>query len=96
MATYHPTESGAMHPVNARIIPPHLKEVLNMENLDVILQAISTTGFPIMISLILLWYVNKQLETHKEETNGLKDVIRENTVAIAKLTLMIEGKKNND
>lgn len=64
-----------------------------MENLDVILQAISTTGFPIMISLILLWYVNKQLETHKEETNGLKDVIRENTVAIAKLTLMIEGKK---
>ena len=66
-----------------------------MENLDTILQRISTTGFPIMVSLILLWYVNKQLETHKEETNGLKDVIAENTLAIAKLTMLIEDKKHD-
>ena len=66
-----------------------------MENLDAILQRISTTGFPIMVSLILLWYVNKQLETHKEETNGLKDVIAENTLAIAKLTMLIEDKKHD-
>lgn len=63
-----------------------------MENLDQILQAISTTGFPIIVCLILMWYVNKQLDTHKEETNALKDVIRENTAMLQKLTLMIEGK----
>ena len=56
-----------------------------MENLDAILQRISTTGFPIMVSLILMWYVNKQLDTHKEETNALKEVIAENTLALVSL-----------
>jgi len=67
-----------------------------MENLDAILQAISTIGFPIMISLILLWFINKQLETHKEETNSLKDVIAENTLAIAKLSTYLEVKQNGN
>lgn len=67
-----------------------------MENFDVIIQAISTTGFPIMISLILLWYVNKQLETHKEETNSLKDVIAENTLAIAKLSTYLEVRQDGN
>lgn len=67
-----------------------------MENLDIIIQAISTTGFPIMISLILMWYVNKQLDTHKEETNALKDVIAENTAMLQKLTVMIEDKYHGD
>ena len=65
-----------------------------MENLDAILQAISTTGFPIMVSLILMWYVNKQLDTHKEETNALKEVIQENTLALVSLKEMIQGKTN--
>lgn len=65
-----------------------------MENLDAILQRISTTGFPIMVSLILMWYVNKQLETHKEETNALKDVIAENTLALVSIKEMIQGNKN--
>ena len=56
-----------------------------MENLDAILQRISTTGFPIRVSLILMWYVNKQLDTHKEETNALKEVIAENTLALVSL-----------
>ena len=63
-----------------------------MENLDQILQAISTTGFPIIVCLILMGYVNKQLDTHKEETNALKDVIAENTAMVQKLTIMIENK----
>ena len=69
-----------------------MKEGNNMENLDQILQAISTTGFPIIVCLILMWYVNKQLDTHKEETNALKDVIAENTAMVQKLTIMIENK----
>lgn len=63
-----------------------------MENLDAILQRISTTGFPIMVSLILMWYVNKQLDTHKEETNALKEVIAENTLALVSLREEIHGK----
>lgn len=66
-----------------------------MENLDAILQRISTTGFPIMVSLILMWYVNKQLDTHKEETNALKEVIAENTLALVSLKEMIQGSKND-
>lgn len=66
-----------------------------MENLDAILQRISTTGFPIMVSLILMWYVNKQLDTHKEETNALKEVIAENTLALVSLKEMIQGNKND-
>lgn len=67
-----------------------------MENLDVILQRISTTGFPIMVSLILMWYVNKQLDTHKEETNALKEVIAENTLALVSLKEMIQGHTNEE
>lgn len=67
-----------------------------MENFDRILQAISTTGFPIIVCLILMWYVNKQLDTHKEETNALKDVIAENTEMLQKLTVMIEEKYHGD
>ena len=66
-----------------------------MENLDAILQRISTTGFPIMVSLILMWYVNKQLDTHKEETNALKEVIAENTLALVSLKEMIQGNRND-
>lgn len=67
-----------------------------MENLDAILQRISTTGFPIMVSLILMWYVNKQLDTHKEETNALKEVIRENTQALISLKEKIQGHTTNE
>lgn len=67
-----------------------------MENLDAILQRISTTGFPIMVSLILMWYVNKQLDTHKEETNALKEVIQENTLALVSLKEMIQGHTTNE
>lgn len=66
-----------------------------MENLDAILQGVSTTGFPIMVSLILMWYVNKQLDTHKEETNALKEVIRENTLALVSLREKIRSNKND-
>ena len=66
-----------------------------MDNLDAILQRISTTGFPIMVSLILMWYVNKQLDTHKEETNALKEVIAENTLALVSLKEMIQGNRND-
>lgn len=90
-ALFQPAEPVAMRKESARAAPS-VKEGENMEGLDAVLQAISTTGFPIVVCLILMWYVNKQLDTHKEETNALKDVIAENTAMLQKLTVMIEGK----
>lgn len=88
-----PTGGTGGQAYGKRLNPSQLKGGDNMENLEAILQAVSTTGFPIVLSFILLWYVNKQLETHKEETNSLKDVIAENTLAIAKLSTAIERGK---
>lgn len=87
-----PTGGTGGQAYGKRLNPSQLKVVNIMENFDRILQAISTTGFPIIVCLILMWYVNKQLDTHKEETNALKDVIAENTAMLQKLTIMIEGK----
>lgn len=88
-----PTGGTGGQAYGKRLNPSQTLKVVNiMENFDRILQAISTTGFPIIVCLILMWYVNKQLDTHKEETNALKDVIAENTAMLQKLTIMIEGK----
>lgn len=57
-----------------------------------IIQAISTVGFPIAMCLILLWYINKQAEAHKEETTKFTEALNTNTLVLQKLcdTLGIE------
>ena len=40
-----------------------------------VINAISTVGFPIAMSLLLFWYLQKESENHKEETASLKDAI---------------------
>ena len=50
-----------------------------------IMQAISSVGFPIAMALLLFWYMAKQNEAHKEETNGLKEAINKLEVAITAL-----------
>ena len=50
-----------------------------------ILQAVSTVGFPIVMCGGLFWYMIKQNESHREETNALKDAISKLEIAITKL-----------
>lgn len=47
---------------------------------------IGSLGFPIVMCLMLFWYMKEQLEDHKQETNALKDAISELKLAITTLT----------
>lgn len=63
-----------------------------MENFNVILQAISTVGFPIVMCGIMFWFLNKETESHKEEMISLKEVVSENNQILASLKQLIEDK----
>lgn len=56
-----------------------------MENVEIIIQTVSTLGFPIVVCLICFWYINKQGERHKEEMNAVTTAINNNTLAMTKL-----------
>lgn len=50
-----------------------------------VLQAISTVGFPIVICIILLWYIKSLIETHKAEMDNVTEAIKNNTLVIQRL-----------
>ena len=56
-----------------------------MENVNTVIQAVSTVGFPIVMCAALFWYMIQQNKLHKEETQGLQDAITELKIAITKL-----------
>ena len=62
-----------------------------METYQFIINAITTVGFPIVMCLILFWYVNKQNESHKGEIESLRSVIDNNTNSITKLYEKIDA-----
>ena len=57
-----------------------------------ITQSISTLGFPIVMCLILLWYIKDMSEKHKDETKEFTNALNNNTLVLQKLcdTLGIE------
>ena len=57
---------------------------------NMIMQAISTVGFPICACGALFWMVNKQDEQHKAEINALRSVLEANTQALTELKDMIK------
>lgn len=63
-----------------------------MENIDIIMQAISTVGFPIAMCGIMFWFLYKEQESHKAEMLSLKEVISENNQVLAGLKQLIEDK----
>ena len=64
-------------------------------DVNVILQAISTVGFPICACGALFWMVNKQDAQHKEEINALRSVLEANTQALTELRDMIKYMKGD-
>ena len=62
-----------------------------METYQFIINAITTVGFPIVMCLILFWYVNKQNEAHRGEIESLRSVIENNTNSITKLYEKIDA-----
>lgn len=50
-----------------------------------VLQAVSSVGFPIVMCLVLLWYIKDISEKHKEETLKFTDALNKNTIVLQKL-----------
>lgn len=57
--------------------------------MDEILQAVSTLGFPIAMTLILVWYVNKMGDQHKEELDALRSTVEQNSKVIVENTTIL-------
>lgn len=62
-----------------------------MENIDIVLNAITTVGFPIVMCGILSWYIYKSQKNHKEEVMQLTEAIQNNTVVMEKILTKIGG-----
>lgn len=50
-----------------------------------IAQMISTVGFPIVVSLLLMLYIKDQAKDHKEETRQFTEALNNNTLALESL-----------
>ena len=61
------------------------------ENVQVITQIITTVGFPIVACGALFWYVNKLNDSHKQETEAMRQTIESNTNILIELKELIKG-----
>ena len=57
---------------------------------QVIGQLIASLGFPIVAAAAMFWMVNKNEERHKDEINGLRKTIEDNTSVLASLKELIQ------
>lgn len=62
-----------------------------MEN---IVSVISSVGFPITMTLILLWYIYDSNNKRKQEIDKMSEALNNNTIAITKLLDRLGGDKN--
>ena len=69
-----------------------------MDTMQMILQAITTVGFPIVMCLCLAWYCMKLGDAHKTETDKFTAALNENTLVLQKLCdiLNVERSDNNE
>lgn len=58
-----------------------------------LITAISTVGFPIVMCLVLSYEIKEMTESHKEETNALKDALNNNTVVLEKILTKLNIEK---
>lgn len=63
-----------------------------METAQIVITAISTVGFPIVMCGALFWKMDKQDKEHKEEMNKSTEAINNNTVVLQKLMQMLSDK----
>lgn len=67
-------------------------------DMNAVLQGIQSVGFPIVMVLLMGWYINKKDSSHKEEIDTLRKTIEGNTKILTQLEslmhLLIERKEN--
>lgn len=61
-----------------------------METLNVIMQAITTVGFPIVAYGAMFWYMVRANDLHKAETDAIKESLNQNTLALQDLKGLLE------
>ena len=66
--------------------------------LDVLLQAIATLGFPIVMCVALLWEIKDMTTKHQEETKLFSDSMNKNTLVLQKLcdVLGVDREENEE
>ena len=57
-------------------------------------QMISNVGFPIAMCLIVFYYMTRDDEQHKEETEKLRDTLEDNTKVLSELSTLIKTLTN--
>ena len=62
---------------------------------EAITTLISNMGFPIACVSALFWYLNKEREEHKAETQKLADAINNNTLVMERILAKV-GEDTND
>lgn len=61
---------------------------------NMILQAITSVGFPIVMCLMLMWYVKEISNKHKEESDKFAEALNNNTLVLQKLCDRLDDKKD--
>lgn len=59
-------------------------------DLNVIVEIIGSFGFPIVMCLILFYYMEKENEKHDKEVHDLTETINNNTKILTELTTLIK------
>lgn len=55
---------------------------------------ITNVGFPIGLTLILLWYIYDSNNKHKEEMDKMSEALNNNTLALTKFIDRLERENN--
>lgn len=54
-------------------------------DVNVILQAIASVGFPIVMCIMLMYYVKEMSKNHKDESDKFTEALNSNTLVLQKL-----------
>lgn len=64
-----------------------------MDTFNLIVQAIGSLGFPIVVACYMIYTNNKQAENHKSETKEMTQALNDLKLVIQSLIDKIEGDK---
>ena len=79
--------------VSASTSTPLLFYIIRGDRMEIetIVTLVSNMGFPIACVVALFWYLNKEREEHKAETQKLAEAINNNTVVMEKILTKVGG-----
>lgn len=64
-----------------------------METFQLVISAISTVGFPVLVALFFLYRLSKQDERHAEQFEEMRKSVDNNTQVIKELMVIIKEDK---